>query len=124
MAHGAHQLLSVSGRSRYTHADRSASPCCYHRRDQVLDVAPYVALGSTVDEVVMTSWDGTRSIAADALRDLLRGPAITDPDPRGLHLRAARIRGRLDLKLRAGFIADGAGPDGAVRLFGAHRRSA
>jgi hypothetical protein len=50
-----------------------------------------------VDEVVMTSWDGAHSIAADDLRDLLRGRVVTDPDPRGLRLRAARIRGRLDL---------------------------
>jgi hypothetical protein len=45
----------------------------------------------------MRSWDGARSIAAEDLRDLLRGRLITDPDPRGLRLRAVRIRGRLDL---------------------------
>ncbi|MDQ2883814.1 MAG: hypothetical protein M3Y48_22325 [Actinomycetota bacterium] len=45
----------------------------------------------------MTTWDATHSIAADDLRDLLRGRVVTDPDPRGLRLRAARIRGRLDL---------------------------
>ncbi|MGH4011953.1 MAG: hypothetical protein ACRDTH_27970, partial [Pseudonocardiaceae bacterium] len=67
------------------------------RRGELLDLAPDLALGSLVDEVVMTSWDGTHSIAADDIRDLLRGRVVTDPDPRGLRLRAARIRGRLDL---------------------------
>lgn len=45
----------------------------------------------------MRSWDDTHSIAADDLRDLLRGRRIADPDPRGLRLRGARILGRLDL---------------------------
>lgn len=63
------------------------------RRGELLDLAP----GSPVDVGIMTSWDGTRSIAAEDLRDLLRGRLLTDPDPRGLRLRAARIRGRLDL---------------------------
>jgi hypothetical protein len=45
----------------------------------------------------MRSWDGSHSVAADDIRDLLRGRVVTDPDPRGLRLRAARIRGRLDL---------------------------
>lgn len=67
------------------------------RRGELLDLAPGLALGSPVDEVVMTSWDRTHSIAADDVRDLLRGRVVTDPDPRGLRLRAARIRGRLDL---------------------------
>jgi hypothetical protein len=67
------------------------------RRGELLDLAPELALGSPVDEMVMKSWDGTHSIAADDVRDLLCGRVITDPDPRGLRLRAARIRGRLDL---------------------------
>jgi hypothetical protein len=67
------------------------------RRGELLDLAPDLTLGSPVDEVVMTSWDGTHSITADYIRDLLRGRVVTDPDPRGLRLRAARIRGRLDL---------------------------
>lgn len=67
------------------------------RRGELLDLAPDRALGSPVDEVVMTSWDGTHSIAAADLRELLLGRILTDPDPRGLRLRAARIRGRLDL---------------------------
>lgn len=45
----------------------------------------------------MTSWDGTHCVSADGIRELLRGRDVTDPDPRGLRLRAARIRGRLDL---------------------------
>jgi hypothetical protein len=67
------------------------------RRGELLDLAPEVMLGSRFDEEVMWSWDGARSIAAGDLRDLLRGRLVTDPDPRGLRLRAVRIRGRLDL---------------------------
>jgi hypothetical protein len=67
------------------------------RRGELLDLAPELALGSRFDEEMMRSWDGARSIAAEDLRDLLRGRLITDPDPRGLRLRAVRIRGRLDL---------------------------
>ena len=67
------------------------------RRGELLDLAPDLALGSPVDEVVMSSWDGTHSVAADDVRELLRGRVVTDPDPRGLRLRGARIRGRLDL---------------------------
>ena len=67
------------------------------RCGELLDLAPDLALGSPVDEVVMSSWDGTHSVAADDVRELLRGRVVTDPDPRGLRLRGARIRGRLDL---------------------------
>ena len=67
------------------------------RRGELLDLAPNLALGSRVDDGMMTSWDGTHSINADDLRDLLRGRVVSDPDPRGLRLRGARIRGRLDL---------------------------
>ena len=67
------------------------------RRGELLDLAPDLALGSPVDEVMMMSWDGTHSIAASDIRELLRGRIVTDPDPRGLRLRAAYIRGRLDL---------------------------
>jgi hypothetical protein len=67
------------------------------RRGELFDLAPDLILGSPVDEVVMLSWDGTHVIAADDIRELLRGRIVTDPDPRGLRLRAARIRGRLDL---------------------------
>ncbi|MGH3934894.1 MAG: hypothetical protein ACRDS1_07970 [Pseudonocardiaceae bacterium] len=67
------------------------------RHGELLDLAPDLALGAPVDEAVMMSWDGTHSVAADDIRELLRGRIVTDPDPRGLRLRAARIRGRLDL---------------------------
>ena len=67
------------------------------RSGELLDLAPDLALGSLVDEAVMMSWDGTHSVDADDLRCLLRGRVVTDPDPRGLRLRAARIRGRIDL---------------------------
>lgn len=69
----------------------------YLRCGELLDLAPDLGLGSPVDEVVMVSWDGTHVIAAHDIRELLRGRIVTDPDPRGLRLRAARIRGRLDL---------------------------
>lgn len=67
------------------------------RYGELLDLAPDVTVGSPVDEVVMMSWDGTHVIAAHDIRELLRGRIVTDPDPRGLRLRAACIRGRLDL---------------------------
>jgi hypothetical protein len=54
------------------------------RRGELLDLAPDLTLGSRLDEEVMRSWDGTRSIAAEDLRDVLRGRLVTDPDPRGL----------------------------------------
>lgn len=63
------------------------------RRGELLDLA----IGSPVDVAGMRSWDSTHSIAADTIRELLRGQVVTDADPRGLRLRAARIRGRLDL---------------------------
>jgi len=43
------------------------------RRGDLLDLAPDLALGSPVDEVVMTSWDGAHSIASDDVRDLRLG---------------------------------------------------
>jgi hypothetical protein len=61
------------------------------QRGELLDLASELALGSPVDEVVMRSWDGTHSIAANHVRDLLRGRVVTDPDLRG------------DVSLRAGF---------------------
>jgi hypothetical protein len=67
------------------------------RRGELLDLVPNLALGSRVDDGMMMSWDGTHSINADDLRDLLRGRVVSDPDPRGLRLRGARISGRLDL---------------------------
>jgi hypothetical protein len=65
------------------------------QRGELLDLAPDLALGSPVDDVVMTSWDGTHVVAAHDIRELLRGRIVSDPDPRGLRLRAACIRGRL-----------------------------
>ncbi len=53
------------------------------RRGELLDLAPDLALGSPADEAVMMSWDGTHSIAANDIRELLRGRIVTDPDPRG-----------------------------------------
>lgn len=59
--------------------------------------APSTAPRELLDEDEMRAWDASHDVDADLLRDLLRGRNITDPDPRGLRLRGARIRGRLDL---------------------------
>jgi hypothetical protein len=67
------------------------------RCGELLDLTPDLGLGSPVDEVVMTSWDATHFIAADYIRELLRGRVVTDPDPGGSRLRAVHIRGRLNL---------------------------
>jgi len=51
-----------------------------------------------IDEASMRSWDGSRTIPAAIVRDVLRGRLVSDPDPRGLRLRGARIAGRLDIE--------------------------
>ena len=67
------------------------------RRGELLDLAADLVGGSPLDEAVMGSWDSRHVIAAQDIRELLRGRIVTDPDPRGLRLRGACIRGRLDL---------------------------
>ncbi|WP_163506027.1 hypothetical protein [Fodinicola acaciae] len=63
------------------------------RRGDVLDLAG----DESVNEASMRAWDDTRTVSAAVIRDIVRGRLLPDPDPRGLRLRGARIRGRLDL---------------------------
>jgi hypothetical protein len=51
-----------------------------------------------VDETAMRSWGPDRTLRAEVLRDIVRGRLATDPDPRGVQLRGARIAGRIDLE--------------------------
>src|SRR4051794_36953694 len=53
--------------------------------------------GSIPDEPVEHDETSAIDVDADLVRDLLRGMTVEDRDPRGLWLRGARIRGRLDL---------------------------
>jgi hypothetical protein len=48
---------------------------------------------------VMEGWGPAQVVEAGLIRDLLRGRIVTDPDPHGIRIRGARIRGRLDLEL-------------------------
>jgi hypothetical protein len=54
---------------------------------------------------VMRGWGPDHGIEASALRDLLRGRTVADPDPRGIRVRGARIRDRLDLRLLTSSVA-------------------
>jgi hypothetical protein len=67
------------------------------RLDLIADV-PTTQHG-LLDADVMWSWGSDHIVPADAVRDLLLGRTISDPDPHGIRLRGARIRGRLDLDL-------------------------
>jgi hypothetical protein len=62
-----------------------------------LDLIPDVPVGGTIDEDTMRAWGPSQTCSATAIRDILRGQLATDPDPRGLQLRGAKITGRLDL---------------------------
>jgi hypothetical protein len=54
--------------------------------------------GSMPDELVEhDDKESATDVEAHIVRDLLRGKTVEDRDPRGLWLRGARIRGRLDL---------------------------
>jgi hypothetical protein len=66
----------------------------YVTRGELLDLAG----GEPLDDAAMRSWDGSRTVQAAVLRDILRGRLAPDPDPHGLRLRGARIAGRLDLE--------------------------
>ena len=52
----------------------------------------------TADQATMRSWDVSRTCRASVIRDILTGKLVSNPDPRGLWLRGARIVGRLDLE--------------------------
>lgn len=66
----------------------------YVARGELLDLAG----DEPVDETAMRSRDESRTIRAFVIRDIVRGRLVTDPDPRGLRLRGARIAGRIDLE--------------------------
>jgi hypothetical protein len=63
-------------------------------RGELLDLAGE----NPVDESAMQSWDASRTVPADLIREILRGRLASTADPRGLRLRGARIAGRLDLE--------------------------
>jgi hypothetical protein len=71
-------------------------------RGDLLDLA---ADDKTVDEAAMRSSEGARTVRAKVIRDILRGRLTSDPDPRGVRIRGARISGRLDLENLATNIA-------------------
>ncbi|MGI5521101.1 hypothetical protein ACQEUX_09100 [Micromonospora sp. CA-259024] len=63
-------------------------------RGEVLDLAG----DGPVDEEAMRSWGDDRAISASVIRELVRGRLVSEPDPRGLRLRGARIVGQIDLE--------------------------
>lgn len=72
----------------------------------VLDLAPETDR-EDIDEATMQSWGDEHYIRASVIRDILRGLRLqgSNPDPRGLRIRAARIMGSLDLHGLASSIA-------------------
>lgn len=85
--------LSAATRTKSPLADRLTK---HLRAGTLLDLIPNRP-AVLLDEGEMRAWDASHDLDADVLRELLRGRVVTDPDPRGLQLRGARIRGRLDL---------------------------
>src|SRR5262245_30693231 len=63
------------------------------RRGELMDLAH----GADIDERAMLDWDARHDVDSAVLRALLLSPPDVKHDPRGLQLRGARIRGRLDL---------------------------
>ncbi|GAA3068666.1 hypothetical protein GCM10010464_36080 [Pseudonocardia yunnanensis] len=66
-----------------------------------LDLIPNTPVGDPLSDEVMRGWGPDHEVDAEMLRELLlrRGLGDETVDPHGLHLRGARIRGRLDLDL-------------------------
>jgi hypothetical protein len=66
-----------------------------------LDLLPGVpeSMAGPLAAEVMSAWGDDHDVDAVVIRDLLRGRTVADPDPRGIRLRGARIRGHLDLQL-------------------------
>jgi len=62
-----------------------------------LDLAGTKQAGKPVPPKVMRAWGHGHEIGAEVIRLILLGHLASDPDPRGLRLRGARIVGRLDL---------------------------
>src|SRR5689334_10846388 len=58
-----------------------------------------VAVSDALPDGLVEADDGGSAVDVDAavVRDLVRGKTVGDPDPRGVWIRGARIRGRLDL---------------------------
>jgi hypothetical protein len=63
----------------------------------VANLLPATADGDRVEEATMRGWSSDHEVDATLIRDLLLGRLVDQPDPRGLMLRGARIRGPLDL---------------------------
>jgi hypothetical protein len=68
------------------------------RLGEWLDLIPQVPKGKTIDKDTMRSWGHSQTCSATAIRDILRGWLVANPDPHGLRLRGAKITGRLDLQ--------------------------
>jgi hypothetical protein len=71
------------------------------RTGTLLDFIPETSGGEVLDESEMRGWDDGHDVDASLVRGLLlrHGLEGEHPDPRGLQVRGARIRGRLDLDL-------------------------
>jgi hypothetical protein len=69
------------------------------RSGTTLDLIPEVPTNRLAEEAQMRSWDERHDLDADVVRELLLGRHSHPMDPRGLRIRGARIRGRLDLDL-------------------------
>jgi hypothetical protein len=71
------------------------------RTGTMVDLIPDTPTGGMLDEDEMRGWGDGHDVDAELLRNLLLQRSLdgAGPDPRGLRLRGARIRGRLDLDL-------------------------
>jgi hypothetical protein len=79
--------------------------------------------GNTVDTDEMRTWGEDRVVSAKVLRDIVRGAAAANADPRGLRLRGARVRGELDLAFitsRVPVVINDCVLDNGVNAFDAH----
>ncbi|MFI7209391.1 hypothetical protein [Micromonospora aurantiaca (nom. illeg.)] len=61
-------------------------------KGEVVDLAP-----ADVFDVATMSWDGSRAVPAEAIRQILIGGQQPKTDPLGLRIRGACVSGRLDL---------------------------
>jgi hypothetical protein len=72
---------------------------------EVLDLADAADADQPVDEQEARAWGADRTIRAAVLRDILRARLVSDPDPRGLRLRGARIDGVFDFEYLTSTVA-------------------
>ena len=74
----------------------------FTRVEQLLIQAVESGTGLDLDAAsgiqAIEAWGDERSVRASVIRDIMRGNLAKNPDPRGLILRGARIKGRLDLQ--------------------------